>query len=153
MDIKPICLIIGAGDYIGAAIAKRFAGGGYHVVMGRRQGEKLAPLISEIKTEGGSAQGFTWDARCEETTIEMFTKASRQELVDKESLEIDIINEFLPSQLDEEQTKEACKIAIKDLEVDSIKAMGKVVKYLKDQHGGSVDMSLASKIIKEILQN
>jgi uncharacterized protein YqeY len=30
--------------------------------------------------------------------------------------------------------------------------MGKVVKYLKDQHGGSVDMSLASKIIKEILQ-
>ncbi|MBL6840750.1 GatB/YqeY domain-containing protein [Pelagibacterales bacterium] len=86
-------------------------------------------------------------------SIEMFTKASRQELVDKESLEIDIINEFLPSQLDEEQTKEACKIAIKDLEVDSIKAMGKVVKYLKDQHGGSVDMSLASKIIKEILQN
>ena len=44
-------------------------------------------------------------------------------------------------------------IAIKELEVDSIKAMGKVVKYLKDQHGGSVDMSLASKIIKEILQN
>ena len=49
MNIKPICLIVGAGDYIGAAIAKRFAHGGYHVVMGRRQGEKLAPLISEIK--------------------------------------------------------------------------------------------------------
>jgi uncharacterized protein YqeY len=82
----------------------------------------------------------------------MFTTANRQELVDKESLEIDIINEFLPSQLDQNQTKEACVIAIKELEVDSIKAMGKVVKYLKDQHGGSVDMSLASKIIKEILQ-
>ena len=86
-------------------------------------------------------------------SIEMFTTANRQELVDKESLEIDIINEFLPSQLDQKQTKEACAIAIKELEVDSIKAMGKVVKYLKDQHGGSVDMSLASKIIKEILQN
>ena len=86
-------------------------------------------------------------------SIEMFTTANRQELVDKESLEIDIINEFLPSQLDQNQTKEACEIAIKELEVDSIKAMGKVVKYLKDQHGGSVDMSLASKIIKEILQN
>jgi len=85
-------------------------------------------------------------------SIEMFTTANRQELVDKESLEIDIINEFLPSQLDQNQTKEACVIAIKELEVDSIKAMGKVVKYLKDQHGGSVDMSLASKIIKEILQ-
>ena len=86
-------------------------------------------------------------------SIEMFTTANRQELVDKESLEIDIINEFLPSQLDQNQTKEACEIAVKELEVDSIKSIGKVVKYLKDQHGGSVDMSLASKIIKEILQN
>ena len=49
MNIKPICLIVGAGDYIGAAIAKRFADGGYHVVMGRRHSEKFAPLISEIK--------------------------------------------------------------------------------------------------------
>ena len=86
-------------------------------------------------------------------SIEMFTTANRQELVDKETEEINIINEFLPSQLDHDQTKEACEKAIKDLEVDSIKAMGKVVKYLKDQHGGSIDMSLASKIIKEILQN
>ena len=86
-------------------------------------------------------------------SIEMFTKADRQELVNKESLEIDIINEFLPSQLNESQTRGACETAIKELEVDSIKAMGKVVKYLKDQHGGSVDMSSASKIIKEILQN
>ena len=86
-------------------------------------------------------------------SIEMFTKANRQELVNKESLEIDIINEFLPSQLNESQTRDVCETAIKELEVDSIKAMGKVVKYLKDQHGGSVDMSSASKIIKEILQN
>jgi uncharacterized protein YqeY len=83
----------------------------------------------------------------------MFTTANRQELVDKETEEINIINEFLPSQLNQDQTKEACEKAIKDLEVDSIKAMGKVVKYLKDQHGGSIDMSLSSKIIKEILQN
>ncbi len=85
-------------------------------------------------------------------SIEMFTTANRQELVDKETEEINIINEFLPSQMDHDQTKEACEKAIKDLKVDSIKAMGKVVKYLKDQHGGSIDMSFASKIIKEILQ-
>ena len=86
-------------------------------------------------------------------SIEMFTKANRQELVDKETQEINIINEFLPKQLDKNQTKELCEKAIKDLEVDSIKAMGKVVNYLKAQHGGSVDMSMASKIIREILQN
>jgi NAD(P)-dependent dehydrogenase (short-subunit alcohol dehydrogenase family) len=72
MTAKPICLIIGAGDYIGAAIARRFARGGLHVVMGRRRGEKLTPLIAEIEAAGGSAQGFTWDARKEETAIEMF---------------------------------------------------------------------------------
>lgn len=72
MPAKPICLIIGAGDYIGAAIAKRFARGGFHVVMGRRRGEKLGSLIAEIEIAGGSAQGFSWDARKEDTTIEMF---------------------------------------------------------------------------------
>ena len=72
MNSKPICLIIGAGDYIGAAIARRFATGGFHIVMGRRHVKKLAPVIGEIETAGGSAQGFTWDARKEETATEMF---------------------------------------------------------------------------------
>ena len=72
MTAKPICLIIGAGDYIGAAIARRFAKGGFHVVMGRRRGEMFAPLVAEIEAAGGSAQGFTWDARKEETATEMF---------------------------------------------------------------------------------
>ena len=72
MSQKPICLIIGAGDYIGAAIAKRFAKGGFHVVMGRRRRELFAPLIAEIEAAGGTAQGFAWDARKEEAAIEMF---------------------------------------------------------------------------------
>ena len=72
MNSKPICLIIGAGDYIGAAIAMRFAKGGFHIVMGRRHVKKLAPVIADIETAGGSAQGFKWDARKEETATEMF---------------------------------------------------------------------------------
>ena len=75
---KPICLIVGAGDYIGAAIAKRFAAGGHHVVMGRRRGEMFAPLIEEIEAAGGSATGFTWDARKEETATEMFAKVEAE---------------------------------------------------------------------------
>lgn len=74
MTQRPICLIIGAGDYIGAAIAKRFASGGFHVVLGRRRGEKLNALVAEIEALGGSAHGFTWDARQEETAVEMFAK-------------------------------------------------------------------------------
>ena len=72
MTSKPICLIIGAGDYIGAAIARRFAKGGFHIVLGRRHSKKLSPVIAEIEKAGGSAQGFTWDARKEETATEMF---------------------------------------------------------------------------------
>lgn len=77
MSSKPVCLIIGAGDYIGAAIAKRFARGGFHVVMGRRRGEMFAPLIAEIEAGGGSAQGFSWDARKEDTATEMFAMVER----------------------------------------------------------------------------
>ena len=66
---NPVCLIVGAGDYIGAAIARRFAAGGYTVCLGRRNGEKSAALVKEINDSGGKAHGFTLDAR-EETQIE-----------------------------------------------------------------------------------
>jgi NAD(P)-dependent dehydrogenase (short-subunit alcohol dehydrogenase family) len=49
--------IVGAGDYIGAANARRFARGGYIVYAGRRFGDKLAPLVSAIEAEGGSCVG------------------------------------------------------------------------------------------------
>ena len=86
-------------------------------------------------------------------SIEMFEKASRTDLVEKEKLEIEIINEFLPKQLSEDQTAAICDKAIKDTEASSLKEIGKVIKYLKDNSSPSLDMSLASKLIKEKLQN
>lgn len=65
-------LIVGAGDYIGAAIAKRFAAGGFTVCMGRRNGDKLAPLVAEIEAAGGTAHGYTLDARDEEQVQAVF---------------------------------------------------------------------------------
>jgi NAD(P)-dependent dehydrogenase (short-subunit alcohol dehydrogenase family) len=58
--------VIGAGDYIGAAIARKFAAEGFAVFAGRRNGEKLAPLVAEIKAGGGRAFGRTLDARVAE---------------------------------------------------------------------------------------
>ena len=58
--------IVGAGDFIGAAIARRFAAEGYAVHGGRRQGEKLAYLAAEIAAAGGRFAGHTLDARTEE---------------------------------------------------------------------------------------
>jgi NAD(P)-dependent dehydrogenase (short-subunit alcohol dehydrogenase family) len=68
----PVALIVGAGDYIGSAIAKRFAAGGFTVCMGRRNGDKLAPLVAEIQAAGGVAHGYTMDARDEDSTAAVF---------------------------------------------------------------------------------
>jgi NAD(P)-dependent dehydrogenase (short-subunit alcohol dehydrogenase family) len=72
-----VVLIVGAGDYIGAAIAKRFAAGGFTVCMGRRNGDQLAPLVAEITTAGGMAHGFSMDARVEESVAEVFEKIEK----------------------------------------------------------------------------
>jgi NAD(P)-dependent dehydrogenase (short-subunit alcohol dehydrogenase family) len=58
--------VIGAGDYIGAAIARKFAAEGFTVFVGRRNGEKLAPLVAEIEAFGGRAIGRKLDARVAE---------------------------------------------------------------------------------------
>ena len=86
-------------------------------------------------------------------SIDMFEKAGRTELAEKENLEITIINEFLPKQLSKEETATICDKAISATEASSLKEIGKVIKYLKDKSSSSLDMSLASKLIKEKLQN
>ncbi|MBN8986384.1 MAG: SDR family NAD(P)-dependent oxidoreductase, partial [Rhizobiales bacterium] len=63
--------VIGAGDYIGAEIAKKFAAEGFTVFAGRRNGDKLAPLVKEIEDAGGSIVARSLDAR-EEGEINAF---------------------------------------------------------------------------------
>src|SRR5215471_12864434 len=58
--------VIGAGDFIGAEIAKRFAREGFAVFAGRRNGEKLEPLVKEVEAFGGTIFGRSLDARKEE---------------------------------------------------------------------------------------
>lgn len=79
--------VIGAGDYIGAEIAKRFAAEGFAVFMGRRNGEKLAPLVAEIEAAGGRAFGRTLDARKEEEVAAFLAEAE-----DFAPLEVTIFN-------------------------------------------------------------
>lgn len=67
--------VIGAGDFIGAAIAKRFAAEGYLVFVGRRNGEKLAPLVQEIEAAGGRVVARTLDAREEDQVIAFLAEA------------------------------------------------------------------------------
>jgi NAD(P)-dependent dehydrogenase (short-subunit alcohol dehydrogenase family) len=67
--------VVGAGSFIGGEIAKKFAAEGFTVFIGRRQGEKLAPLIKEIEDAGGKALGRSLDARKEEEMIKFMSDA------------------------------------------------------------------------------
>jgi NAD(P)-dependent dehydrogenase (short-subunit alcohol dehydrogenase family) len=78
-DRKPVALVVGAGDFIGSAIARRFAKGGYTLCLGRRNGDQTQPLVDEIKSAGGEAHGFSLDAR-EEAQIESRFAQIEQEI-------------------------------------------------------------------------
>jgi hypothetical protein len=67
--------VVGAGDFIGAEIAKRFAREGFAVYLGRRGGEKLAPLAAEIEAAGGRAVARSLDARKEEDIAAFLAEA------------------------------------------------------------------------------
>jgi NAD(P)-dependent dehydrogenase (short-subunit alcohol dehydrogenase family) len=69
--------VIGAGDYIGAEIAKKFASEGFTVFAGRRNGEKLAPLVQDIEKAGGSAVARSLDARKEEEIVSFLVDADK----------------------------------------------------------------------------
>lgn len=62
-EVKPVCLVIGAGAGIGGTVAGRFARAGYHAVLCRRSDlEGLNRLVEGIRNDGGSATGFLLDA-------------------------------------------------------------------------------------------
>ena len=86
-------------------------------------------------------------------SIESFKIASRDDLIVKEELEIDLISQFLPKQLNEKETEEIIKEIIKKQSFSSLKDMGALMNNLKSEYAGSVDMATAGKIAKLILNN
>ena len=67
--------VIGAGDYIGSAIAKKFAAEGFTVFAGRRNGDKLAPLVADIEAAGGEIVARGLDARKEDDITDFLRTA------------------------------------------------------------------------------
>ena len=76
------CAVIGAGDYIGSAIAKRFAREGYTIFAGRRTAEKLQTLKKEIEAEGGACEARALDARKEEDITNFLSEADKHAPLD-----------------------------------------------------------------------
>ncbi len=85
-------------------------------------------------------------------SCEVYKKAGRNELLENEKREIEVINTFLPKQLSEEDTKKICEEAVKSVGATSMKDMGKVMGVLKSKHSDTLDFSKVSAIIKQILK-
>ena len=86
-------------------------------------------------------------------SIELYVQGNRDDLAKKEENEINIISNFLPSQLSKHEIDEIINNTIKSNEVKSMKDMGKVIKIIKEKYDGMVDFSYVSKVIKEKLYN
>ena len=84
-------------------------------------------------------------------SCEVYEKAGRNELLENEKKEIEVINTFLPKQLSEEETKKICQDTIKSVGASSMKDMGKIMGALKSKHADTLDFSKVSSILKGLL--
>ena len=84
-------------------------------------------------------------------SIKQYNDAGRNELAEKEQKEIEIIQDFLPEQINEEDLIKLAKETISDLSANSMKDMGNVMKVLKDKTSGQADSATISKIVKGLL--
>ena len=86
-------------------------------------------------------------------SIDSFKVASRDDLIEIEQGEIDVISQFLPLQINESEMELLILKIISENSLATIKDMGKLMNKLKEDHAGSVDMVLAGKIAKSKLSN
>ena len=84
-------------------------------------------------------------------SIEVYKKSNRNDLLEIEQNEVNILSEYLPKQLGEEETRKICSEIIEKTGASSIKDMGKVMGELKKNHSDNLDFSKAGSILKEIL--
>jgi len=84
-------------------------------------------------------------------SIEIYTKNNRQDLLQVEQKEFNILSGFLPEQMNEEETTKICTETINILGAKSIKEMGKVMSELKKKYPDNLDFAKAGPILKELL--
>ena len=84
-------------------------------------------------------------------SIDIYKKNNRNDLLEVEQNEYDILTGFLPKQIGEEETKKICADLIVRLGANSIKDMGKVMGELKKTHSDEIDFAKAGPMIKDLL--
>ena len=86
-------------------------------------------------------------------SIEVYKKNNRNDLLEIEENEVNVLSEYLPKQMSEEETTSICKKIIEKTGANSIKEMGKVMGELKQNYSDTIDFSKAGALIKDLLTN
>ena len=85
-------------------------------------------------------------------SLEQFLDAGREDLVEETRSEIEVLKEYLPQQLSEEELNEIVKQTISEVGATSMKDMGKIMSVIKPKTKGRADGKLINKLVKENLQ-
>lgn len=86
-------------------------------------------------------------------SIVEFAKGNRNDLIEQTEKEIEILNEYMPEQLSEEEILLIINKAIEELKPQTISDMGKIMKEINPKLVGKADMSLVSRLVKENLSD
>ena len=122
----------------------------------------LRTMLSEIRNaeinsqttldDEGIISVLTKQVQQRKDSVEAYADANRQDLVDKETEEIDIISVYLPEQLPVEEIEEIIKTAISEMGASSLSDMGKVMGLVMPQVRGRADGKIVNTIVTEKLR-
>ena len=85
-------------------------------------------------------------------SIELYKKNNRNDLLEIEKGEIEIISSFLPRQFNDEETLKICKETIQSTKAEGLKNMGKVMGTIKKKYADVLDFSKVSSLVRELLK-
>ena len=135
-----------------------------HEAMKKKEKEKtntLRNIIGKLKykiiekgekiTEQEEIKVIQSLAKQRKDSIEMYKKGERSDLVEIESTELSIINEYLPQALSEEEVKSLVKDSVEESGAQSIADLGKIMPIIMKKGAGRVNGKLAQQILREIL--
>jgi len=89
--------------------------------------------------------------RQREKSASEFEEAGQLELAEQERLEQNIISEFLPVQIDDEEMRAICEATVKDIDAHGLRDIGRCMSTLKERYPGKMDFVQASCLMKDLL--
>ncbi|MCE2509717.1 MAG: GatB/YqeY domain-containing protein [Alphaproteobacteria bacterium] len=84
-------------------------------------------------------------------SIALYLQGGRQDLVDRERAEVEVINRFLPKQMEGDELRQAVETVVGEADASNLKDMGRVMAALRERYAGRMDFAKASGIVKEML--